>query len=191
MPPTRSRSLLSLKAGIGFLDIASLVGEVLARYDPPAPPSIDDGAGDRPRGPARGRRADRKDPRLSNPGFLFTVLGVPARHRAADLRPRARPLFRRPLVRGEGGHLLDRLRPRDRRLDRQARHALEGRLAAARRLRQVRRRHEPGEHAERRMAVAAAPRSAPDLPGEEGLAALPDRAGRPGRPISCSRSSPS
>ena len=30
-----------MKAGIGFLDIAALVGEVLARYDPPAPASID------------------------------------------------------------------------------------------------------------------------------------------------------
>jgi 1-deoxy-D-xylulose-5-phosphate reductoisomerase len=31
-----------LESRIGFLDIASLVGEVLARYDPPAPASIDE-----------------------------------------------------------------------------------------------------------------------------------------------------
>ncbi len=30
-----------LESGIGFLDIATLVGEVLTRYDPPAPASID------------------------------------------------------------------------------------------------------------------------------------------------------
>ncbi len=41
--------------------------------------------------------------------------------------------------------VLDRLRPRDRRLDRSPGHALEDRLAAAWRLREVRRRHEPGE----------------------------------------------
>ena len=31
-----------LESGIGFLDIASVVGEVLAEYDPPAPSSIDE-----------------------------------------------------------------------------------------------------------------------------------------------------
>ena len=40
-------------------------------------------------------------------------------------RARAWPLRRRAAVRGEGGRLLDRFRQRDRRLHRQARHALE------------------------------------------------------------------
>ena len=49
------------------------------------------------------------------------------------------------MVRRRGRAILDRLRPGNCRLDRQARNALEGRLAAAGRLCPVRRRHEPGQ----------------------------------------------
>ena len=54
------------------------------------------------------------------------------------------------LLRHRRGNLFDRLRPRDCRLDRPAGNAVESRLAAARRLREVRRRHEPGEQPGRR-----------------------------------------
>ena len=89
-----------------------------------------------------------------------------------------------------GRDLLDRLRARDRRLDRPAGHPLEGRLAAARRLRQVRRRHEPGEQSRGPRSMSrrscATELSSSGRCGSASWSSLP---GRP--PISCSRSSSS
>src|SRR3546814_4792655 len=59
---------------------------------------------------------------------------------------------------------------------RPARHALEGGRAAAGRLCEVRRRHEPGEHAQRRMAVAAGRRAGADISGKEAVAEIDHRA---------------
>ena len=84
---------------------------------------------------------------LAHPPLWLILDRVRLRSGAARLLPRARPLSRRALVQGPGRGLLDRLRTRDVRLDRQAGHAVESRVAAAWRLRQVRWRHEPGEHA--------------------------------------------
>ena len=165
-PPTRSRSAAFLDGRIGFLDIAALVERGAGSATTAAAPALDRrGAGDRPRGPRARRRTDRgKLPLMLEqpPASWFILLAFLCVDRAAHLHPRARPLSRRPLVRGGRRDLLDRLRPRDRRLDRQARHALEGRLAAARRLCPLRRRHEPGERAGddwRRCPPRSAPRS--------------------------------
>ena len=104
---------------------------------------------------------------------------VRLRARPARLLSRAWPLSRRAAVRHSRRDLLDRLRPRDCRLDRQAGHALEGRLAAARRLRQVRRRHEPSEQPGGANDI---PRrtARPGVPASAGVAALPRRARRAG-----------
>ena len=104
---------------------------------------------------------------------------VRLRARPARLLPRARPLSRRAAVRHPRRDLFDRLRPRDRRLDRPAGNALESRLAAARRLCEVRRRHEPGEQSRRRRA-ASRRASRPGVPAAAGVAALPGRACRAG-----------
>ena len=82
------------------------------------------------------------------------------------------------LVRRRRRAILDRLRAGDRRLDRQARHALEGRLAAARRLCPVRRRHEPGQPARPRRGRAAGSRGQQSFHLKPVVAAIPDRAGR-------------
>ena len=127
----------------------------------------------------RGRACEGLRRLIETPGILLTIAGLRAGDRAARLRPRAGPLSRRPLVRREGRGLLDRLRPRDRRLDRQARHALEVRLAAARRLCPVRRRHEPGEPARRPNGWRCPPTSArrPSRPSRCGSARSSSLAG--------------
>ena len=100
-------------------------------------------------------------------------------HRPARLRPRARPLSRRPLFGVKADAFSIGFGREIAGLDRQARHALEARLAAARRLCEVRRRHEPGEPADRRVAGAAAPRSArrPSRPSRCGSARSSSLAG--------------
>ena len=117
---------------------------------------------------------------LPQPPLWLDPDRVRLRARAARLLPRARPLSRR------AGCSAFRPRPSRSasaarcRLDRPAGHALEGRLAAARRLREVRRRHEPGEQSRRsRQHLPSTAR--PCIPDPAGLAAVPRRARRPGR----------
>ena len=75
----------------------------------------------------KGRRP-HADPRVSRP--------VPRRAQRARVRPRARAFLGGAPLRREGRSLLDRIRARDFRLERSPRHALEGLLAAAGRLRE-------------------------------------------------------
>ena len=75
---------------------------------------------------------------------------VPVRADGRRLHPRDGPLSGRPLVRHRRQGVLDRLRPGTGRLQRPPRHALEAVRHPARRLRQVRRRHECGQPAGRR-----------------------------------------
>ena len=82
--------------------------------------------------------------------FLPRISFRPDRHR---IHPRTRALSRGPTLRRERRGVRHRFRPRDRRFYRPARNALEDRLAAARRLCQVRRRRQSGQ-----PAAAAIPR---------------------------------
>ena len=84
--------------------------------------------------------------------LLSASLPVRAHHRG--VLPRARPFSCGPLVRRRGQDLLDRLRARDLRLQRPARHALAAVLDPARRLCEIHRRRE------RSQRRSAAPRSA-------------------------------
>ena len=79
----------------------------------------------------------------------------------------------RAAVRHSGRDLLHRLRPRNRRLDGPAGNALEGRLAAARRLCEIRRRHESGEQSRRsRGHSASICATAPSRFGRSGSGSL-------------------
>ena len=81
-------------------------------------------------------------------------------------------------VRGRRRAILDWLRARDFRLDRQAWHQMEGRLASAWRLCPLRWRHEPGEPAGSGLCLAPGAASG-RLSLQAVVATLPDRACRP------------